>query len=143
VQPKLRCLFPTVQEQKLRRWLRGKGDLMSTRAGDEKTSSQTPRENVETVLDEFREALRECSGARMASGLTLVSEPSSQSLWLTGKPVLAFISESGMKRLDRDWLDRAVFSHRFRPLRGGDPLPFGSLPLALSNGIRMWRSTDC
>jgi hypothetical protein len=58
---KARRLFLRARGQKLHRGLRSKQNRISRHAGDEGTSSQTPLENVETVLDVFREALRECS----------------------------------------------------------------------------------
>lgn len=131
---KVRRLFPRAHGQKLRKKLRRKRHLICGRAGDEGTSSQTPLENVETVLDVFREALCECSAGvlrrgpgKVASELTLASEPSSQTLWSAGKPILDFIFESGMNRIGHELLKPAGFSCKFRSLRDEDPGPFGLL----------------
>ena len=72
-------------------------------------------------MREFSSVLRRYSGERLASGLTLVRDQSSQSLWLTGKPVLSFISDSRIERFGRESLLPAGFSRRFRLLRDKDP----------------------
>jgi len=85
---KVRCSFVRAQEQKLRSRLRTKRNLICGHVGDEGTSSQTPLENVETVLEVFRETLCEFSVGSctavleiwMASELTLNREQSSQTL---------------------------------------------------------------
>jgi hypothetical protein len=68
-------------------------------------------------------ALHCCFGER-ASELTLVSELSSQSFWFAGKPVPAFISKPGKKRIGGESLDPAGIIRAFRSLRDENPLRF-------------------
>ena len=51
--------FLNAVEQKWRSRLRSKRYSLGVRVGDEGTSSQTPLDNVESVLDVFREAVCE------------------------------------------------------------------------------------
>lgn len=81
--------FPIAGEQKRRRRLQCKRRLIGERAASEGTSSQTPLDNVETVLDVIREAVCEFRAGSdavsrensVASGLTPDSGQSSQTLY--------------------------------------------------------------
>jgi hypothetical protein len=60
-------------------------------------------------------------GSWAAIELTLASEPSSQTLWSPGKPILDFIFESGMNRIGHESFKPAGFSCKLRSLRDEGP----------------------